>query len=40
MWIRNGFNADQDPAFYLNAGPDTDPDSGSLTNADPDQGQT
>jgi hypothetical protein len=29
LWIRNGFNADPDPANYLNA----DPDSGSQTNA-------
>ncbi len=29
--IRNGFNADPDPAFNLNA----DPDPGSQTNADP-----
>ncbi len=34
LWIRIGFNVDPDPAFfYLNA--DTDPDSGSQTNADP-----
>jgi hypothetical protein len=31
--IRIGFNADPDPAFYLNY---ADPDSGSRTNADPD----
>jgi len=24
LWIRIGFNADPDPAFYLNAAPDTD----------------
>ncbi len=29
-----------DPAFYLNADPDLDPDPGSQTNADPDPGQT
>ncbi len=33
LWIRIGFNADPDPAFYLNA--DSDPDPGSQTNADP-----
>ncbi len=32
LWIRIGFNADPDPAFYLNA--DADPDAGSQ-NADP-----
>jgi hypothetical protein len=32
--IRIGFNADPDPAFYLNAGPDVY--SGSQNNADPD----
>ncbi len=38
LWIRIGFNADPDPAFYLNA--DLHP--GSQTNADPDlvPGQT
>ncbi len=36
--IRIGFNADPDPAFYLNADPDPDP--GSQTNADPDPRQT
>ncbi len=35
LWIRIGFNADKDPAFYLNADPDTDPDLESQTNADP-----
>jgi len=25
LWIRVGFNADPDPAFYLNADPDPDP---------------
>jgi hypothetical protein len=29
------FNADPDPAFYLNADSDLDPDPGSQTNADP-----
>ena len=29
MRIRIGFNADLDPAFYLNADPDTDPDLGA-----------
>ncbi len=29
------YNADPDPACYLNADPDTDPDPGSQTNADP-----
>jgi hypothetical protein len=33
LWIRIGFYADLDPAFYLNADPDPDP--GSKTNADP-----
>ncbi len=32
LWIRFGFNADPDKAFYLNANPDP----GSQTNADPD----
>ncbi len=40
LWILISFNADSDPAFYLNA----DPDPGSQTNADadpdPDPGQT
>ncbi len=35
---RIGFNADPDPAFYLNADPDPDP--GSQINADADPGQT
>jgi hypothetical protein len=37
LWIRIGFNANPDPAFYLNA----DPDLWSKTNAgaDPDPGQ-
>jgi hypothetical protein len=30
LWIRIGFNADPDPDRYLN----TDPDTGSQTNAD------
>jgi hypothetical protein len=30
LWIRTGFNAYPDPAFYLNA----DPDTGSQTNAE------
>jgi len=34
--IRNGFNVDPYPAFYLNA----DQDPGSKTNADPVPGQT
>jgi hypothetical protein len=34
LWIRIGFNANPDAAFYLNAYPDPDP--GSQTNADPD----
>jgi hypothetical protein len=34
LWFRIGFNADPDPAFYLNADPNPDPDSGSQTNAD------
>ncbi len=33
--IRIGFNADPDPAFYLNADPDPDP--GNQSNADPNQ---
>jgi hypothetical protein len=36
MWIRIGFNADPDLAFYLNL----DPNPGRQTNADPDPGQT
>jgi hypothetical protein len=32
----NGFNANPDPAFNLNADPDQDPDSRNQTNADPD----
>jgi hypothetical protein len=39
LWIRIGFNADPDPAFYLNA----DPDPGSQTkaiHADLNPGQT
>jgi hypothetical protein len=31
LWIRMGFNAYPDPAFYFNA----DPDPGSQTNANP-----
>jgi len=34
--IRISLNADKDPGFYLNAGPDPDPDSGFLI-LDPDQ---
>jgi hypothetical protein len=26
LWIRVGFNADTDPAFWVNAAPDGDPD--------------
>ncbi len=37
LWIRTGFNADPDPAFYLNADQDPDPDPGSPTNAVPGQ---
>jgi hypothetical protein len=33
-WIRIGFYADPNPAFYLGV----DPDPGSQTNADPDTG--
>jgi hypothetical protein len=33
LWIRIGFRADPDPAFYLKADPNPDP--GSQTNADP-----
>ncbi len=42
LWIRIGFNADLDLAFYLSADPDPDTDPGSLTSADPDPdpGQT
>ncbi len=32
LWIRSGFTADPDPAFYLN------PDPGRQTSADPDPG--
>jgi hypothetical protein len=35
--IRNGFNANPDQAFFLNAYPD--PDQGGLTNVDPGPGQ-
>jgi hypothetical protein len=44
LWIRIGFNADLDPAFYLNADPD--PRSGSMepmrihADPDPNPGQT
>ncbi len=31
LWIRIGFNADPDPAFYIKA----DPDPGFETNEDP-----
>ncbi len=34
-WILTGFSGDADPAFYLSADPDTDPDPGIQTNADP-----
>jgi hypothetical protein len=27
LWIRSGFKADPDPAFFVNADPDTDLDS-------------
>ncbi len=37
-WIRIGFIADPDPAFYFSADPDPDP--GSQTNADPIPSQT
>jgi hypothetical protein len=33
LWIRIGFNADPDPAFYLNVDPDQA--QGCRTNADP-----
>ncbi len=33
LWILIGFNAEPDPAFYINADPDPDP--GSRTNAEP-----
>ncbi len=38
LWIRIGFNADPDLAFFFNV----DPDPGNKTNAvaDPDLGQT
>ncbi len=35
LWNRIGFNADTDPAFYLNADPDPKPDTGKKNNADP-----
>jgi hypothetical protein len=38
LWIRIGFTADPDPAFYFNVVPDPDP--GSQTNADPIPNQT
>jgi hypothetical protein len=31
LWIRTGFNADPDPAFYLNVDPDADPDPGQTS---------
>jgi hypothetical protein len=40
LWIRIGFKADPDPAFYLNVNVDSDP--GNKTKwiyADPDPGQ-
>jgi hypothetical protein len=37
VWIRIGFNADPDPALYLNA--DLDPDPGRKTSAVRDPGQ-
>jgi hypothetical protein len=37
LWCM-GFDADPDPAFYLNA--DQDPDPGSQPNVDPDPSQT
>ncbi len=42
LWIRIGFSADPDPAFfiYLNWDPDRDPDPGIQNNADPDPDQT
>jgi hypothetical protein len=33
LWIRTGFHADPDPAFYL------EPDPGKQSNADPDPSQ-
>jgi hypothetical protein len=38
LWICNGFNADPDPAFYLNA--DTDPGNQDILDPDSDPGQT
>ncbi len=38
--IRNAFNMDPDPDFYLNAYTNPDPDPGSQNNTDPDPGQT
>jgi hypothetical protein len=38
FWIRIGFNAGPDPAFYFNADPDRGPDPGRQTNADPGPG--
>jgi hypothetical protein len=35
LWIHLGFNADPDPAFYLNAAPD--PGSQTYTDTDPSQ---
>ncbi len=35
LWIHIGFNADTEPAFYLNGDPYPIPDPGSQTNADP-----
>jgi hypothetical protein len=36
LWIPIGFNADLDPAFYLNADPDPDLYPGGQTNVEPD----
>ncbi len=43
LWIRIGFNADADPAFYLNPDPDPDPGNQPMrihADPDPDPGQT
>jgi hypothetical protein len=34
MWIRISYNADPDPAFFVNADPDTDPDPGFFATVD------
>jgi hypothetical protein len=40
LWIRVGFNARPDPAFYLNADPDPDPYPGEPNQFGSGSGQT